>query len=271
MKFTKIFALALALMMLACAFAACGGDTVDTTEPVVTDPVVTEPAETEPAETDPVETEPAVTEPVAVECEHDYGTGKKVNATCQSEGYTEYTCKKCGETKKENVVGKVDHLYTTVTLVAATCTVDGETAQRCSFCGNTINNEIVPALGCDYVKTVIESASPTHHTAEAMACVRCGNVDSAKPLDEHEFKYVEGSRVADSSTPSGSTVYGFEILACDCGYQHKVSANHADGHYYELDPGTGKYVCGCGSVISDGTAPAYNGNENAGPVVFAQD
>ena len=108
------------------------------TEPVETEPVETEPAETEPAETEPVETEPVETEPVVVGCEHDYGTGKKVNATCQEEGYTEYTCKKCGETKKEDVVGKVDHLYMTTIITYAHCDSDGEVAKRCSFCGKCL-------------------------------------------------------------------------------------------------------------------------------------
>ena len=50
MKFTKILALTLALMMLVCAFAACGGTTDDTTAPVVTDAPETDAPETTPTE-----------------------------------------------------------------------------------------------------------------------------------------------------------------------------------------------------------------------------
>ena len=39
MKLTKLLTIALVLVMLVSAFAACGGDPVDTTPPDTTDPV----------------------------------------------------------------------------------------------------------------------------------------------------------------------------------------------------------------------------------------
>lgn len=239
------------------------------TEPVETDPPVTEPVETEPPVTEPVETDPPATEPAVTDCKHDYGSGKKVNATCQSEGGTEYTCRKCGETKLENVTPKVDHLYTTVILSTPGCVSDGESAEQCVFCGSVLSTQVVGSYGHDYTTREIESISPTHHKAEITVCVRCDDIASAKGTEEHQFASV-ALAPDDVTEVDGIVTYGFETFECSvCGYVREVMSNHASGHYYEAEPTTGKYICACGhTCIGD---YVHNGNENAGPVVSVQD
>lgn len=241
------------------------------TEPVETDPPKQDPVETDPPVTEPAETDPPATEPVATDCEHVYGAGKKVNATCQSEGGTEYTCKKCGETKMENVTPKTDHLYVATILVNPGCESEGEAAEQCTFCGAVLNSQILMPRGHSYATSVVPMASPTHHSANVTSCTTCGDVASAEGYEAHTFTFVE--RVKDSESSAGVKSYGFELYECSCGYVRKVMSNHTTGHYYEVDAGTGKYICGCENgddYICSGDF-VHNGNENAGPVVSIQD
>ena len=87
MKFTKIMALALALMMLVCAVAACGGPSDETL-----------PTETDPVETDPVVTDPAETDPVEEDCKHTRTReipGSRVEPTCTVDGKYTLICRSC--------------------------------------------------------------------------------------------------------------------------------------------------------------------------------
>ena len=292
----------LAILMVAAmlfAFVACGGDSetlppdssVDATEPVeveptetdpveaepdeteapatepaVTEPAATEPATTEPAETKPVETKPVETEAVVTECAHKYGSGKKVIPTCQAEGYTEYTCTECGETKKDDVLPKVDHLYVNVTLAATTCTEDGKTAEQCTYCGNTKNEQTIPAYGHVEVLEILDSPTFTHHKIQVAICKFCSF--NHEPVgvqgEEHVFTFVE--LVRDEIDHSGLVRFGYELFKCEeCGYLLKVSSNHVSGHYFEARSTDGKLACSCGAVVSSFN---HNGNKAAGPVMF---
>ena len=239
------------------------------TEPAETDPPATEPVETDPPATEPVETKPAETEPDETECAHKYGSGKTVIPTCKTEGYTEYTCTKCGEVKTENTKPKVDHLYVNTVISYVSCTVDGETADVCSYCGDTKNKQVTPAYGHFGTAKIVDAQSFTHHKMELMSCSSCGLVYSAKGVmgEEHDFTLIE--KVADQTTEGGYIEYGYEVYECDCGYVLKISSNHADGHYYEVDAATGKYACKCGNILTGELKDVHNGNLEAGPVVFA--
>ena len=122
MKFTKIMALVLALMMLVCAFAACDGG--DDTNPPDTDPPVTNPPETDPPETDPPETEP---------CEHPRTQeipGTRVEATCTEDGKYTVICRICEF--EWDVELPASHTYSTINsldkqYVKNVCTVCGDT------------------------------------------------------------------------------------------------------------------------------------------------
>lgn len=301
----SLLALLLAMMMVF-TLVACGNadDTLppetDETEPVVTEPTETEPAETEPAETEPAETdptetkpaeteppkhdpvetdppatepaetEPAKTEPADTECAHKFGKGDVVIPTCQAEGYTEYTCTVCGETKTDSIKPKVGHLYVTTTITSASCTADGEIADVCSYCGDTKNSTVVPAYGHEGTTKIVDSTTFTHHKIELQSCVSCGAVYGAKGAQGEEHTFALVGTVADQTTEMGYTAYGYEVHECTtCGYSLKVSANHADGHYYEVDT-NGKYACKCGSIYTgESLKDVLNGNLEAGPVIFA--
>ncbi|MBQ7292258.1 MAG: hypothetical protein IJW79_00815 [Clostridia bacterium] len=129
MKFTKVMALALALLMLVCAFAACGGDK----EPAATDPVDTPPV-TDPTGTEPTETDPTVTDPAEDEdCKHTRKRevpNSRVEPTCTTDGkYTEI-CRSCDMTF--DVVLPAHHEYSPLK------STDGQyTKYFCSVCSDT--------------------------------------------------------------------------------------------------------------------------------------
>ena len=78
-------------------------------------------------------------------------------------------------------------------------------------------------------------------------------------------------RVSDGITDKGTVVYGYEVFECECGYRLTVSSNHADGHFYEGDKYTGKYICRCGDIFVDEFKNAYNGNETAGALISGRE
>jgi len=107
MKFTKLMALALVLLMTVAVFAACTGQPDETT-PEETTPEVTTPEETNPEETNPGETTPETTVPA---CKHaPKKTGENKDATCMEEGYIQYKCTKCDEISYKPIE-KLPHTY----------------------------------------------------------------------------------------------------------------------------------------------------------------
>ncbi len=118
MKFTKLMILALVIVMLVSAFAACED------EPAKTTPNVPE-TTTEPAPKD------TSTEPVTTACTHT-GSWKRTyadkEATCTEEGYIERECRSCGEIAQEPVA-KLEHAYN------ISVSADGKyTKKVCSAC-----------------------------------------------------------------------------------------------------------------------------------------
>lgn len=113
------------------------------TEPPVTEPPATEPPATEPPMTPPTEpptipptepTEPDPTEAETVPHTHNYAE-EVVEATCQSQGYTQYTCA-CGDIYRDNYTDKVKHQYVTVETVWQTLEADGYQLIECIYgCG----------------------------------------------------------------------------------------------------------------------------------------
>ena len=109
--------LVLTVIILCFVLAACGGQTEDTTVPVVDE---TEPSFTEPAETEPVETEPPHV--------HEYLLSKTVGGTCVEEGYEVFSCT-CGLSYK-NLIPSA-HKYTDVK-----DSTEKYTKKLCSLCGD---------------------------------------------------------------------------------------------------------------------------------------
>ena len=79
---------------------------------------------------------------------HDLEEVDRQEATADADGYIEYTCKKCGMTKREVIpaIGEHEHDYQETDRVEPTETEDGYIEYTCSICGET-KRETLPATG----------------------------------------------------------------------------------------------------------------------------
>ncbi|MCL1974634.1 MAG: hypothetical protein FWG61_00565, partial [Firmicutes bacterium] len=76
--------------------------------------------------------------------------------TCTEDGFTTFTCIRCGDSYIGDIVPALGHEYEAV-ITAPTCTEDGFTTYTCIRCGDSYIDDIVPALGHDYVDTFSEN------------------------------------------------------------------------------------------------------------------
>ena len=83
--------------------------------------------------------------PLPTLCEHSYGDWTiDTLATCETDGEISRTCTKCSEIETSTVKG--GYLYEE-TIVAPTPADDGYTEHTCKRCGDSFKDNIVPALG----------------------------------------------------------------------------------------------------------------------------
>ena len=73
---------------------------------------------------------------------------KHKDATCTEDGYTEYKCSACCETKRDNIISATgEHHFTVVKeVVAPTYTSEGYTIYKCETCDETEKRDVVPML-----------------------------------------------------------------------------------------------------------------------------
>ena len=111
-------------------------------------------------------------------CDHTY-SAVVVEPTCTTQGYTEYTCTKCGESYTADYVDALGHDEVVDIAVEPTCTETGLTeGKHCSRCNEVlVNQETVPALGHDEVvdKAVAPTCTKTGLT-QGKHCSRCNEV-----------------------------------------------------------------------------------------------
>ena len=75
---------------------------------------------------------------------HSYSETSRVEPTCTSDGYVEYTCS-CGDSYSETL-GATGHSYQETARVEPTATEDGYVEYTCSICGESYT-ETLPATG----------------------------------------------------------------------------------------------------------------------------
>lgn len=104
----------------------------------------------------------SVAVPAALGClggTHDYVAETAVAPDrCIADGYTPYTCSKCGNTKKDNIVAKAAHNYV-ANVVAPTCAEKGYTEHKCSVCDDTYKDNEVDALAHTESDWIVDKAA----------------------------------------------------------------------------------------------------------------
>ncbi len=119
---------------------------------------------------------------------HKYST--KVTApTCTENGYTTYTCTKCGDSYKADETPVSEHNYKSA-VTAPTCTSKGFTTYTCKACGNSYKADEKAALGHNLsAYIVVKSATCTENGSEKASCSRCtySETRTIKATD-HDYK-----------------------------------------------------------------------------------
>ncbi len=148
---------------------------------------------------------------------HDYKEDVKA-PTCTEAGYTTFTCKRCGDSYTGNYREATGHKWDKGTaIVGSTCNGAGMTEYRC--------------LNCN--ETRLETESASGHTPGAAAdcvspqlCTVCGAV-----LANAKGHNMEQQIVAPTCTEIGYT----EVSCKDCGLSYKTEYSKALGHNYKME------------------------------------
>ena len=155
---------------------------------------------------------------------HDF-TSTVVPATCEKDGYTEYTCERCGYVNRDDFVTAKGHDYTVV-VTPATCTEAGYTTHTCSVCGDSYVDAIVKATGHNYT-SVATPATCTEAGYTTHTCSVCGSsyVDSIVKATGHDY---ESNVVAATCDTMGYTEYTCKR----CGDSYRTAYTPAKEHNY---------------------------------------
>ena len=191
---------------------------------------------------------------------HKYKT-TVVAPACTENGYTVYTCLRCGNEYKADTVQASGHSYSDWTVVKeATCTTDGSAIRVCD-CGAS-ETKTIEATG--HTPEVVEAVAATCDKGGLTAgtvCADCGKVMKAQTATAalgHEY---EAAVVAATCTTDGCTVH----TCTRCGDEFTDSIVPALGHAFRevavlkastcTAEGIAKEVCDtCGAVQNNAIA-----------------
>ena len=130
---------------------------------------------------------------------------------CDAEGYTIYSCTRCGDEYKDNVTQKLPHSYEP-TVVPSTCTERGYTKYTCTACGHNYIDEqsYTPENGHSY--KVAEEVLPDceHAGHRKFVCGACGDGYTVTlPETGHMWQVAE-----EGYTQEGATYTVYVCSAC---------------------------------------------------------
>lgn len=120
-------------------------------------------------------------------------TEKVVTPTCESDGYTIFTCNNCGDIYTGNVTEKLGHDYQLKDHKDATCTEAGYDYYECSRDALHNYTEAIPATDHMYGKEVVEPTC-TEPGYTRYTCAYCGDsyTTDEKPELGHEEVVISG-------------------------------------------------------------------------------
>ena len=202
---------------------------------------------------------------ISVRVEHDYVAETK-EPSCVEQGYTTYTCSKCGDSYTDDYKEALGHTDDgTGTVKEPTCTEDGVKNCTCSVCGEAFE-EVLPALGHAYGNWVTNNDG-THTRV-------CANDSSHVETEDCDYRY-DLIRKADGDQEGlveyTCTVCGYSftknVSQEECTHEITEVRNKADASC-ETDGYTGDVVCEiCGEITEQGSViPAPGHKWDSGTV-----
>ncbi len=122
--------------------------------------------------------------------DHDYQP-VVTEPTCTEQGYTTYTCSRCGDSYVDTFTAALGHSWSDwVVTTEPTCTTAGEETRTCARC-KTEETQPVAALGHDY-QAVVTEPTCTEQGYTTHTCSRCSNsyTDTFTPALGHNYQAV---------------------------------------------------------------------------------
>ena len=181
---------------------------------------------------------------------HIWVAGAVMSPTCTEEGYTDYSCSRCSETKKDNIIlanGHGERVYTYYT--ESTCTVGGGYKTVCSICnGYPVIVEFEP-IGHSWSNGMVTKA-PTC-TENGILSFTCAN--GCGEVKEQTILKIEHNYVQTTIAPT-CVEQGYTILKCTiCGDEQ--------GEKINIIPPSGQHDWVAGEVVAPTcTAGGYTPN-----------
>ena len=144
---------------------------------------------------------------------HSY-SARVTSPTCTAQGYTTYTCSRCGNSYRSNTTAALGHSYT-AKVTSPTCTAQGYTTHTCSRCGSSYKDTYTAALGHTYTFGYLMSDDET-----PTACNRCGAYGFTISLvDATHIRYTLSQDLLNQANAQG--FYALEwgdVTACENNY-----------------------------------------------------
>ncbi len=140
---------------------------------------------------------------------HNYEVTDQKKATCTEDGYTVYTCRKCGDSYTVTAAAS-GHSYKETGVTAATCEKDGKIVYTCENCGDEYSTAI-GNLGHNYVETSRVEATCEKDGSITYTCDHDGCEDSYTETIK-ATGHTEGEWVETKAAELG--VEGEESLCC---------------------------------------------------------
>ena len=182
---------------------------------------------------------------------HQYDEGKVIEPNCSRDGYTLYTCKLCGSTKREDYKPSTPHDYED-TVVKATCQMQGYTLHQCKNCDYSYTDSWTEPLEHDY-ETTVTAPTCTERGYTYYSCKNCGY--------SYRDNYVgaTGHKYEKKVVPPTCIEEGYIENTCSvCGTSYRSSYREAAGHDYKkvvtaptcTERGYTTYTCqNCDNVV----------------------
>ncbi len=200
-------------------------------------------------------------------CEHQY-ISSVTEPTCTAQGFTTFTCTKCGNNYISEYTPKKEHDFGEwIVAQEPTCKAAGSKYRECSACGTKSASEKIEMLPHTYEQSVTQSTC-TAQGFTTFICTKCGNnyISEYTPKKEHAFgewivtqeptckaagsKYKECSACGTKSasekiemlphtyeqsvTQSTCTAQGFTMFTCTkCGNSYQTNYTALAAHTYE--------------------------------------
>ncbi len=187
---------------------------------------------------------------------HIWIRGETVRPTCETEGYTIYTCTLCKETKTEDQRPKVDHTLlrdSNYEYKAPTCTTTGKEAGTCSFCHQYITNEL-PAEH-KWEETIVTPPTCITQGYKMLTCSECYETKDAVeiPALGHNHADNDVGTIKKTPTCTQNGIVAYTCTVCATEYEQEIEVTgHNYGEYVVTEVPTrtkhGKQerVCDCG-------------------------